>query len=125
VSPDDRRQLRRALLAVEPWLGSTDWGPRAVDAGPCDRCGELPRLLPTCGPAAWPALCRTCASQVGLDAWCDGHQEEARQALAWAAGLPGHWDVAVTAWWVATGEVALESLKSVEGLPAELRRLLP
>jgi hypothetical protein len=55
-------------------------------------------------------VCRACAEVLGTDAWCDGHQAEARAALAWAAALPAHWDVAVTLWWVATGEVRLDSL---------------
>lgn len=118
-----RRELRAALLAHEPWLGAADVGPRAVDAGPCDRCGELPRLLPTCGPTAWTALCRGCAEVVGLDAWCDGHLDEGQAALDWAAGLPTHWDLAVTLWWIATGEVRVGALAPVRGdprLPAAL-----
>lgn len=135
MTPAQRSDLRRALLEVEPWLGATEVGPRAVDAGPCDRCGELPRLLPTCGPVAWPALCRSCGGQVGLEAWCDGHQDEGRWALAWATSLPDHWDRAVTLWWVATGEIALDALVGGQGgplpdergapLPDHLRRLLP
>jgi hypothetical protein len=120
-------ELRRALREVEPWLMATDVGPRAVDAGACDRCGELPRLLPTCGPVAWTALCRDCAATLGLDAWCAGHEEEGHAALSWAAELPDHWDLAVTLWWVATGEVALDALavRGDDRLPERLRRLLP
>jgi hypothetical protein len=88
VSEVDRRALRAALLETEPWLGEPDRGPRSVDAGACDRCRELPRLLPTCGPSGWEALCRTCALAVGLDAWCDGHRDDGREALRWAVALP-------------------------------------
>lgn len=105
MSALDRSSLRRALLEAEPWLRSTDRGPRTVDAGACDRCDGPPRLLPTCGPVPWEALCRPCALRVGLDAWCDGHREHGRDVLRWAVSLPAHWDVAVTLWWVATGEL--------------------
>jgi hypothetical protein len=81
-----------------------------VDAGACDRCGQLPRLLPTCGPDGLPGVCRPCARDLGTDAWCDGHLEEATASLRWADALPDHWDLAVTLWWVATGEVRLEQL---------------
>jgi hypothetical protein len=122
-----RAALRRALREAEPWLAATDVGPQAVDAGPCDRCGQRPRLLPTCGPTPWPALCRDCADGVGLEAWCDGHADDGRAALAWARTLPSHWDVAVTVWWVATGELALESLvlPGLGALDPRVRRLLP
>jgi hypothetical protein len=122
-----RAALRQALREVEPWLAATDVGPRAVDAGTCERCGRLPRLLPTCGPVPWSALCRDCAGQIGLDAWCDGHEEEGRAALAWAGSLPPHWDVAVTVWWVSTGELALGALvlPRLGALDARVRRLLP
>lgn len=81
-----------------------------MDAGSCDRCGQLPRLLPTCGPDGLAGVCRPCAQELGTDAWCDGHLDDAEAALRWAAALPPHWDVAVTLWWVATGEVRLETL---------------
>jgi hypothetical protein len=119
--------LRRALLEAEPWLGATDQGPQAVDAGPCDRCRDLPRLLPTCGPDGFPGVCRPCAEALGVDAWCDGHLEDAEAALAWAAALPAHWDLAVTLWWVATGEVRLDSLvdlRADDRLPATVRDAL-
>lgn len=103
----DRPALRRALLAAYSWLAETDVGPQAVEAGECDRCGHRPRLLPTCGPVPWPALCRACARELGSDAWCDGHAEEAVRCLAWAAALPPEWTAVVRWWWVATGEVRL------------------
>jgi hypothetical protein len=98
------------LLATEPWLHANDRGPRSVDAGACDRCGDHPRLLPTCGPAGDLGLCRRCALEVGTEAWCDGHQDEARDLLGWAAALPDHVDLVVTLWWVSTGEVKLGTL---------------
>lgn len=128
MSDVDRAALRQALLAAESWLGAAERGPRSVDAGACDRCGELPRLLPTCGPTSWEALCRPCALEVGLDAWCDGHRQEGREALRWAVALPTHWDVAVVLWWVATGELRtaeVRRLHGTEALPAGVRALLP
>jgi hypothetical protein len=128
VSEVDRPALRAALLETEPWLGESHRGPRSVDAGACDRCRELPRLLPTCGPSGWEALCRTCALAVGLDAWCDGHRDDGREALRWAVALPTHWDVAVVLWWVATGELRtaqLRALRGIEELPGAVRALLP
>jgi hypothetical protein len=108
--PDvDRRALRRALLEAEPWLGATDVGPASVSAGTCDRCGDAPRLLPTCGPAGFEALCRDCALVVGEGGWCDGHAVDGAEARRWAAELPASWAQSVTLWWFATGE-----LRSVE-----------
>lgn len=105
MEPIDRQALRDALLAAQPWLAATDTGPQAVAAGGCDRCHDAPRLLPTCGPAAFQALCRTCAEAVGDDGWCEGHRAEGRAARQWAAQLPDRWADAVVLWWVATGEV--------------------
>jgi hypothetical protein len=107
--PVDRRELRRALLEAEPWLAATDVGPASVDAGACDRCGDAPRLLPTCGPAAGGALCRDCALEVGDDGWCAGHADEGDAARRWASALPDSWAQTVVLWWFATGE-----LRSVE-----------
>jgi hypothetical protein len=123
----ERAELRRALREVEPWLDATDVGPRAVDAGSCDRCGRLPRLVPACGPAPWAALCRDCVEEVGLEAWCDGHRDEGHAALAWARALPRHWDVTVTVWWVATGELRVDALvlPGLETLDPAVQRLLP
>jgi hypothetical protein len=103
----DRAALRVRLLDVAPWLDTDDVGPRAVDAGTCERCGEAPRLLPTCGPAAPDAVCRACAEEFGDEAWCTGHADEGRAARAWAAALPPRWADVVVLWWVATGEVRL------------------
>jgi hypothetical protein len=119
----DRRALRRRLLAAAPWLARTDVGPQAVEAGRCDRCGEAPRLLPTCGPAGAAAVCRACARWLGDDGWCDGHQQEGAAARAWADELPDRWPDLVTLWWVATGEIRVDA----PGVPqdgAELDRLL-
>jgi hypothetical protein len=107
VDPSQRAALRAQLRGVAPWLDADDLGPRAVDAGPCDRCGDLPRLLPTCGPDSPGALCRDCAEELGDDGWCDGHLDEGRAARAWAARLPSRWADVVTLWWAATGEVRL------------------
>jgi hypothetical protein len=111
---EERRRLRAALLEAEPWLGATDVGPQAVDAGPCDRCQDHPRIVPTCGPTLWRGLCRDCATTVGTAAWCDGHQAEGQAALAWVAQLPDHWGTAVTLWWIATGEVLPASASDAE-----------
>ena len=128
VSDVDRAGLRAALLRAEPWVAATDRGPRAVDAGTCDRCDVLPRLLPTCGPVPWPGLCRPCALAIGLDGWCEGHREQGRDALRWAVALPDHWDVAVVLWWVATGELRAAELRTLEvppSLSSEVRSQLP
>lgn len=104
TSREGRRGLRDALLDVAPWLGDDTFGPRTVDAGPCDVCGNQPRLIATCGPNA-AARCRDCVDAHGDAAWCDGHREVAAAARAWLAQLPDWWAPAVTAWWIATGEV--------------------
>lgn len=119
----DRRVLRHRLLEVAPWLARTDVGPQAVEAGPCDRCGEAPRLLPTCGPSGASAVCRDCARQLDVDGWCDGHREEGATARAWAEGLPARWADLVTLWWVATGEVRVDAADVPED-GVELERLL-
>lgn len=103
----DRAALRRAILAAYPWVDEPEVGPRAVDAGECDRCGTAPRLVPTCGPVPWPALCRDCVAAVGGDAWCAGHAAAGERWLDWAAGLPSEWGDVVRVWWIATGEVRL------------------
>jgi hypothetical protein len=104
----DKAGLRRVLLARHPWLGEPGLGPRAVNAGECDRCGREARLVETCGPVPWAALGRRCAAEVGAAAWCDGHAAEAAEALEWLAALPWEADDAARLWWVATGEVGLD-----------------
>lgn len=104
----NKPRLRAALLDRYPWLQSTDYGPRTVDAGECDRCGTEARLVETCGPVAWQHLGRDCAIELGHDAWCDGHHEHADDALAWLAALPPEADTVARIWWVATGEVTLD-----------------
>lgn len=104
----DRRALRDALRQAAPWLDAPDFGPRAVEAGDCTRCTTHPRLLPTCGPAAPGALCRTCANELADEAWCEGHRDEGRVARRWANDLPDDWSEAVRWWWVATGEISLD-----------------
>lgn len=126
LSPrEDRRQLQAVLREQAPWLTSTEAGPAAVQAGQCDRCGQRPRLLPTCGPVAWPAICRACAQQVGTDAWCDGHADDAEELLAWARDLPAWWGDAVVLWWVSTGEVASGPVHPHPELPAPIASAAP
>lgn len=127
MDPTDRARLRAILLEVAPWLGADDVGPRAVDAGPCDACAEAPRVLPTCGPAGYDALCPACARTQGMEAWCDGHADEGRAALAWAARLPDRWADLVVLWWVATGEVrpGATSMPDPAGLPPTVSAVLP
>lgn len=122
--PTDRASLRRALLERQRWLGETDHGPQAVVAGTCDRCQLHPRLLPTCGPTSFEALCRDCAEELGDEAWCDGHLEDGRAARAWAASLPARWADWVVLWWVATGEVRPDPDGMVAGRRVEFG-LLP
>ena len=122
-----RRQLRSALLDAAPWLGATELGPQAVEAGRCDACDDRPRLLPTCGPAGPGAVCRTCAIRLGADGWCEGHRDEGMAALAWAAALPESWAELVIVWWVATGEVRPTAWSELDTsvLPVEVRGSLP
>ena len=57
-----------------------------------------------------------------------GHREQGRASLRWALALPAHWDVAVTLWWVATGElrsIEPRALARAGELPAPVRALLP
>ncbi|MGH3441914.1 MAG: hypothetical protein ACRDUY_07700 [Nitriliruptorales bacterium] len=104
----DREVLRRALLAHYPWLEHDDLGPRAVEGGECDRCGHEARLVETCGPGLHRYLGRRCAHRLGEEAWCEGHADTARTALAWLADLPDEADDVARLWWVATGEVQLD-----------------
>ena len=113
----DRRALRAHLQAAHPWLEAGGWGPRAVVAGECDACGEEARLVQPCGPPPsvpgvgpdW-ALGRRCAIAAGVEGWCDGHEEEAVEALAWLAALPPEADDVARLWWLATGEVRPDPL---------------
>lgn len=102
-----RRSLGAALRARYPWVADTAWGPAAVEAGECDGCGAEARLVQTCGPGTGQYLGRACAGHAGVEAWCAGHAEEARAALAWLAVLPAEADVVARLWWVSTGEVTL------------------
>ena len=126
TTADERRALSAALVAVAPWTADTEAGPRAVDAGQCDRCGDQPRLLPTCGPVGWRALCRDCALAVDVDGWCEGHLDDAERLLAWAEQLPAWWGDAVVLAWVASGEVAWDATLGVRpDVPAPVRAALP
>ena len=120
LDANDRADLRGRLRVLAPWLDATDVGPRAVDAGNCDRCGAPPRLLPTCGPAGWAALCRDCATAVGDEGWCDVHLDDGRAARSWAAALPDRWADVVVAWWVATGELRLDTDAAAPRIEAAL-----
>jgi hypothetical protein len=109
--------LRAALLQRYPWLGATELGPQAVEAGECDRCGAEARLVAPCGPPPddapgrvgpdW-ALGRRCALELGPDGWCGGHEAEAGDALEWLGALPDEADDVARLWWVATGEVRVD-----------------
>lgn len=103
-----RRELRATLLARHPWVDDVEVGPRAVEAGECDRCGAEARLVTTCGPTRWASLGRRCAAEVGDRAWCDGHADEGRRRLAHLDRLPPEADAVARLWWVATGEVRLD-----------------
>ncbi len=107
----DRAALRSAIRAAHPWVTSTELGPQAVSAGECDVCGEEARLVQPCGPPPpqgtgpdW-ALGRRCALDAGVEGWCDGHEEEALEALEWLQALPDDADRIARLWWLATGEV--------------------
>ncbi|MBW3578149.1 MAG: hypothetical protein KY462_10505 [Actinobacteria bacterium] len=104
----DARTLRAALRSRYPWLDREELGPRAVEAGECDRCGHEARLVAMCGPGIHRYLGRRCAVRLGPRAWCDGHQADARQALAWLEQLPEEADDVARLWWVATGEIRLD-----------------
>lgn len=101
-------ELRARLRAAHPWLDDEANGPRTVDAGECDGCGSEARLVQTCGPGA-AQLGRQCARDRGVEAWCDGHHDDAVAALTWLAELPPDADDVARLWWVATGEVRLSS----------------
>ena len=110
----DRAALRRLLRERYPFVAETDHGPQAVAAGECDRCGHEPRMVQPCGPPpadlsgpATPdwALGRRCAVAAGVEGWCDGHADEAAEAIAWLEALPADADDIARLWWIATGEV--------------------
>ena len=105
---------------MAPWLTATEFGPAAVEAGDCDRCGTAPRLLPLCGPVVWQAVCRDCGLDLGEDGWCAGHEVDGTDARTWATALPDDWSEAVLLWWLATGE-----LRAVELLPRQRAALHP
>lgn len=109
--------LRRALLERYPWLAEVDYGPRAVSAGECDRCGAEARMVAPCGPPppgllvrAGPdwALGRRCALELGEDLWCGGHVAEGAAARGWLSRLPSEADDIARLWWVATGEITVD-----------------
>ncbi|MDP8962304.1 MAG: hypothetical protein M3N32_11910 [Actinomycetota bacterium] len=106
--PFDKQVLREALRAHYPWLDREDLGPRAVEAGECDHCGNEARLVPTCGSTPYRALGRRCALRLGLESWCAGHGEDAQEALDWLRSLPREADDVARLWWVATGEARLD-----------------
>lgn len=122
----DRAGLRRALRELYPWLARTDVGPRAVEAGECDRCRREARLVATCGPTPWSALGRRCAADLALEAWCAGHRSEGREHLAFLDRLPPEADEVARLWWVATGEVRpdRELLAAPADLPDRVRAAL-
>lgn len=109
----DRRALRAALRSAYAWIDDPDAGPQVVDAGECDRCGRRPRFVPTCGPAGAEAVCRDCALEAGLALWCDGHADTGSAVLSALRSLPAEWDAVTRLWWVATGEVRLDTLVAV------------
>ncbi len=130
IDPAERAELRREMLAHAPWLAEVDVGPQSVDAGMCDRCTALPRLLPTCGPDTPGSLCAPCAHVIGDDGWCEGHQQTGADARAWARSLPDEWAPTVILWWIATGEIrSVEAVRPdmrphMAALPAPLARYL-
>ena len=114
-----RRQLKSALRNRYPWVIDPEVGPGAVEAGECDRCGAEARLVQTCGPGAHVYLGRRCVAELGEDAWCSGHAEDARAAQQALGVLPAEADTVARLWWVATGEVQLDE-RLVHALRREL-----
>jgi hypothetical protein len=103
-----KAELNAALRQAFPWLLDDRFGPRNVTAGDCDRCGTEPRLVQTCGPGGGE-YGRRCATG---DDWCEGHAQEAADALRWLAALPAEADDVAYAWWVSTGEVRYPGVPS-------------
>jgi hypothetical protein len=109
-------ELREVLRERYPWVDDPDIGPRAVEAGECDRCQAEARLVEPCGPLpdlAVPAgrdwaLGRRCVAELGDEAWCDGHRDEGAAVRRWLARLPEEADDVARLWWVATGEARLD-----------------
>lgn len=101
----DRRTLRRVVAEMAPWTTDPATGPAAVDAGECDRCGADPRWVTTCGAQPWPAICRDCLLELGTEAFCDGHREDALEHVAAARALPEDWATITRLAWIASGEV--------------------
>jgi hypothetical protein len=98
-----KKELNAALRAAHPWLDDMRFGPRNVTAGECDRCGAEARLVQTCGPGPGAGeLGRRCATE---DDWCEGHADEARDALRYLQNLPDDADDVAYLWWLSTGEV--------------------
>ena len=104
-----KRGLQAALRAAHPWLDDDRFGPRNVTAGDCARCGAEPRLVRTCGPGGGE-YGRRCAAE---DDWCEGHADEAADALSWLAALPDGADEVAYLWWLSTGEVRYSGTPSV------------
>lgn len=121
MDAEARTRLRTALRQRYPWVADTERGPAAVEAGECDHCGAEARLVMVCGPGAGQYLGRRCLQELGADAWCDGHADDAAGAMSWAAALEDEADVVARLWWVATGEVRLPPA-AVAGLQATLGR---
>lgn len=96
-----KAELRERLRREHPWIDDDRFGPRNVDAGECERCRAEARLVRTCGPNAGD-YGRRCATP---DDWCEGHEDEAADALRWLAALPADADDVAWLWWLSTGEV--------------------
>lgn len=113
-----KAELRAALLETYGWLADDRFGPRNVTAGDCDRCGAEPRLVMTCGPDGGE-YGRACATDHD---WCEGHADEAADALGWLRALPAEADQVAYLWWLATGELRLPPGAAVD---PTLLRLYP
>jgi hypothetical protein len=103
-----KAELRAALLAAHPWLADDELGPRNVTAGDCDRCGAEPRLVQTCGPDGGE-YGRACATE---EDWCEGHAEDARQAIHWLRELPEDANDVAYLWWFSSGELRYSGVPS-------------
>lgn len=101
----DKPALRGVLEKLAPWTVDPSFGPAAVDAGECDRCGLQPRLVQTCGAQPWARVCRDCLLELGTDLFCAGHRDDGREYLARARALPDDWATITRLAWISTGEV--------------------